>query len=98
LLSEVDFDPLYAEKTKELRSQAEIDLLKAAESGKEEAFYPLACLYSLEKMHEVAMDYLYRAERAGSLPDNETLLHEVWLEEMHHISSFQEFLSNRHSQ
>lgn len=81
------------EKAKEWLELAEPKLLQAAFLGSSIAYYNLACLYSLTNHIPQALHYLEKAKNAGSLPPMETLLEDLWLENLRGTSEFRDFLS-----
>lgn len=95
VLSDLIMDPIHPLLRQNVLSAAERDFAAAAKLGNAEAYYYLACLYSLTELFEKSMDYLYRAEELESLPDNETLEQEEWLEGVKKTASYQEFAENR---
>lgn len=71
---------------------AETKLTQAAKGGHLQAYYHLACLYSLLAQHEKAMHFILKADDFASLPSLEELLQDEWLESLRATSEFREFL------
>jgi tetratricopeptide (TPR) repeat protein len=84
------------EKSREWLSLAEPKLLQAAFLGSSVSYYNLACLYSLTDQLEQSLFYLEKAKSAGSLPPMETLLEDLWLENVRRTAGFRSFLSSLH--
>ncbi|MBS0648338.1 MAG: hypothetical protein JSS10_03825 [Verrucomicrobia bacterium] len=74
--------------------EAENKLLQASRLGNQQAFYHLACLYSLLKQYDKSLYFLQKSHEAKSLPSLEELLDDDWLEGLRLTTSFQEFLSH----
>ncbi len=74
--------------------RAEEVLISASLLGSEDAFYPLACLYSLLGMYERAILFLNKSYQAELLPAIGDLLDDEWLEGVRMTSAFHDFLSN----
>jgi tetratricopeptide (TPR) repeat protein len=72
--------------------EAESKFVKAAKSGNLQAYYQLACLFSLLGDAEQAMRFLIKAESFNALPTMEDLLADDWLEQVRASSSFMQFL------
>ncbi|MFZ0565581.1 MAG: hypothetical protein WAM28_05295 [Chlamydiales bacterium] len=91
-LSELIYDANHPQKAMSFRREAEKRLMQAAEFGSGEAFYHLACLYSLSGLNETSIHYLEKADAMGCLPPIEDVEHDEWLEKIRHTRAFQEFL------
>lgn len=74
--------------------EAEYMLTQAVKLGSEEAFYYLACLYSLTKQYKKAMYFLHRSEDSGSLPQTNELLTDDWLENLRKTELFHTFINS----
>lgn len=72
--------------------EAEFKIIQSAKLGNEQAFYQLACLYSLLSDHPKALYFLEKAHLSKTLPPIEELLDDEWLEGIRLTPSFQEFL------
>lgn len=90
-LSELIYDPVLPDKGETLRREAEKWLLKSVELGSEDAWYHLACLYSLANLCEASLYYLRKAQFAGYLPSNEELDQDEWLENVKKTPQYKEF-------
>ncbi|MCH9609490.1 MAG: hypothetical protein S4CHLAM45_10120 [Chlamydiales bacterium] len=88
LLSELIDDPALPQSAEDLRNEAEIHLTQAAQLGNGDANYHLACLYSLSKNLDEALDRLQRARTSHSLPSIEEIEYDTWL---YHLSSSDAF-------
>lgn len=73
---------------------AETKLLQSARLGNLQAFYHLACLYSLLKQYDKSMQFIFKSHEAKSLPALEELLDDDWLDGLRITTSFQEFLTH----
>ncbi|MCB1134742.1 MAG: hypothetical protein KDK78_00620, partial [Chlamydiia bacterium] len=91
-LAQLVDDPPQEELSQQLREQAESKLTQACALGSIQAYYNLACLYSLTGRGEEAIDRLRRAKAHQALPPTEELLHDDWLETAREHPGFQEFL------
>jgi tetratricopeptide (TPR) repeat protein len=76
--------------------EAENKLMQASRLGNQQAFYHLACLYSLLGQYEKSLHFLQKSYDAKSLPCLEELLNDDWLDGVRMTASFQEFLSHLH--
>jgi len=74
--------------------EAENKLMQASRLGNQQAFYHLACLYSLLGQYEKSLHFLQKSYDAKSLPCLEELLNDDWLDGVRMTASFQEFLSH----
>ncbi|HEX4840239.1 MAG TPA: hypothetical protein VFU89_07355 [Rhabdochlamydiaceae bacterium] len=74
--------------------EAEAKLLHSARLGNLQAFYHLACLYSLLKQYDKSMQFIFKSHEAKSLPALEELLDDDWLDGLRMTTSFQEFLTH----
>lgn len=73
--------------------QAEEKFSHAIALGYSEAFYNLACLYSLIGNLTAAMHYMERAEVAKILPPIDDILHDEWLEGLRETADFRNFIT-----
>ena len=74
--------------------QAEQKLYSAIQLGNPQAYYHLACLYSLEQQCEKAVQCLYRAAHFGILPSIDDILQDEWLDNLRSTSHFILFLTH----
>ena len=91
-------DKHHPEKNQGLLQQAEIRLLQAAGLGNTQAYYSLACLYSILNNHSAAMHYIERAQQHGALPPVEEMLRDEWLETLRQTPAFRQFIAQLSSQ
>jgi len=68
--------------------EAKRKLLFAAQAGNGQAYYQLACLFSLTYESDKALLFLQKAEASLSLPPLEEILEDEWLD---HVRSLEEF-------
>lgn len=73
---------------------AEESLLQAVALGNTDAFYNLACLFSLKGAYEETLFYLQRALSADSLPSLEEIMEDDWLEGFRKCNLFKLFYGN----
>lgn len=92
-LAQAVHDPLRPEKSHEYYTLAENKLLGAAYLGSVQAYYNLACLYSICGQHKNALYYLEKAAKAGALPPVDDLMHDDWLEGIRETKQFRNFLN-----
>ena len=74
--------------------EAEYKLIQSAKLGNVEAYYHLACLYSLTTQFEKAIYFLERAESFDALPSIDDVLGDDWLENLRNTELFQTFISH----
>lgn len=86
-------DSTQPEYNTKVLEEAESKLLNAALLGSTQAFYNLACYYSIVGQYEMAIYFLYKAEANRALPPMEDLLHDEWLEGLKNTNSFRIFIS-----
>jgi tetratricopeptide (TPR) repeat protein len=77
----------------QLYMDAEIKITKAGRLGNEGAYYTLACLYSILGRTQEAMELVYKALWARSLPPIDELLEDDWLDNLRATSAFAQFLT-----
>lgn len=90
-LSQLLADPVHPERAEHYSNLAESRLQQAIALGNTQAFYNLACLYSLNEKFDLAMHCLERAEAVNALPFLEDILHDDWLENLKHTEQFRHF-------
>ncbi len=84
---------LYDTEEKEMvLREAQNKLNAAARLGNVQAFYQLACFYSLFQQYETSLYFLDKAGRAHALPTIEEILDDEWLEGLRRTAPFQDFL------
>lgn len=66
----------------------------ALRQGNTDAYYVLACLYSLTQELDKSLYYLEKAYLSQSCPPLEEILEDEWLEELRSTSAFQAFLQH----
>ncbi len=89
-------DPAQPEESYQLYCLAEKKLVMAASLGSPQAFYNLACLYSLCGQIKNAILYLEKAEKTGGLPPMDDVMHDDWLEGVRQTRQFRSFLNRLH--
>lgn len=77
----------------QLYRDAEQKLFTASRLGNTQAYYHLACLYSLSNHIELSMCFLEKAVKVDSLPSVEEILQDDWLDNVRTTQDFHEFLS-----
>lgn len=92
-LAQLIQEPAYPELLQKCYQQAEYKLFQAALLGNIQAYYNLACLYSLIGNYETSLHYLIRAEQAEALPLLEDLLNDEWLDGVRETPAFQTFVN-----
>jgi tetratricopeptide (TPR) repeat protein len=93
-LAQLIHDEAHPEQSLHLYEESERKLCQAVKLGSVQAFYSLACLYSVRKNYEGAVRFLEKAERAGCMPPINDLMHDEWLEELTQSQVFRHFISN----
>ncbi len=71
---------------------AELKLTQAAKAGNLQAYYQLACLFSLKDEADKSMHFLLKAESFDSLPYIDELLEDDWLSSTRDSSAFKELI------
>jgi tetratricopeptide (TPR) repeat protein len=94
-LAQLIQDPSKPEQSQKLYEVAESKLMQAVALGCTQAYYNLACLYSLTDNFEAAMQYLDKAAIAESLPPLEELMHDEWLDALRQTPSFRAFIEEQ---
>ncbi len=77
----------------QLYMDAEIKITQAGILGNEGAYYHLACLYSILGRNQEAMELIYKALWARSLPSIDELLEDDWLDNLRSTPAFAQFLT-----
>jgi tetratricopeptide (TPR) repeat protein len=73
---------------------AEQKIIRAGQLGNLNAYYNLACLYSMTKRFEKAIDLLRKAQKADALPSLEEMADDEWLDHLRQTEMFAQFLSS----
>lgn len=74
--------------------EAEYKLIQSAKLGNVEAYYHLACLYSLTGQFERAIIFLQKAESYHTLPAIDEMFSDDWLENLRSTDLFQSFIAH----
>ncbi|TXI39331.1 MAG: hypothetical protein E6Q59_05110, partial [Nitrosomonas sp.] len=90
-LAQLVRDPAHLELSHDYLLQAERHLQQAVALGNTQAYYSMACLYSLLGNYDLAMHFLERAESSEALPAFEELLNDEWLEGVRQTNAFTHF-------
>ena len=91
-LSQLLADASQPQLERNLQKQAESKLMQAVSLGSVQAYYNMACLYSLTHNFDLALDFLQRAATYGGLAPREEMLHDEWLLPLRETLEFQSFL------
>jgi tetratricopeptide (TPR) repeat protein len=75
-------------------ADAEQKLNRAGQLGNLNAYYNLACLYSIMNRPEEAMDLIRKAQKADALPSVEEIVEDEWMDNLRQTEMFAQFLSN----
>ena len=94
-LAQLIQDPSKTEQSQKLYEVAESKLMQSVALGCTQAYYNLACLYSLTHNFDAALQYLEKAAAADALPSIEEMLHDEWLENLKSTPSFQAFIEEQ---
>lgn len=82
----------HPEKASEFFQLAEERLKRAIAFGNLQAFYNLACLFSLKKDAKSSLEYLNKALTAQALPSLQDILEDDWLEYVRNDEAFTQFI------
>ena len=93
-LAQLIQDPSKAEQSQKIFEVAETKLMQAVSLGCTQAYYNLACLYTLTENFQMAMQYLEKGANSDSLPPIEEILHDEWLEELRQTAEFRAFIEH----
>lgn len=74
--------------------EAEYKLIQSAKLGNAEAYYHLACLYSITTQFERSIYFLEKAEAYDAIPALDDLLNDEWLENLRNTETFRNFISH----
>ncbi len=91
-LAQLIQDPSKADQSRKIYEVAESKLMQSVALGCTQAYYNLACLYTLTENFTMAMQYLEKAAAADALPPIEEILHDEWLETLRQTPAFRAFL------
>ncbi len=87
-------DPAHPHLLQSAYDHAETRLQQAASLGSTQAFYNLACLYSLTHKCAAALHFLERAEMADALPTIDEMMQDEWLENLRKTEHFKPFIDH----
>lgn len=80
------------EQANQFYHEAEHKIINAGNLGHVDAYFYLACAYSLSQRCEEAVDFLEKDHKIGPLPSLEELLEEDWLDNLHGSLPFSQFI------
>lgn len=72
-------------------ADAEVKLIQAAKEGCLAAYYPLACLYSIQNKFPQSLFFLEKADTYNALPPLEEILEDDWLDGVKSSSEWKDF-------
>ena len=75
-------------------ADAEQKITRAGQLGNLNAYYNLACLYSITSRFEDAIRLLRKAQKADALPTVEEMADDEWLDNLRQTEQFAQFLSS----
>ena len=75
-------------------ADAEQKITRAGQLGNLNAYYNLACLYSITSRFDDAISLLRRAQKADALPTVEEMADDEWLDNLRQTEQFAQFLSS----
>lgn len=93
-IAELVHETTHPERSQAYYDEAEQKFMHALALGFNHAYYNLACLHSLTQNCVTAMHYLELAERSGTLPPLDDMLHDDWLENLVETAAFRLFISS----
>ncbi|NDD99441.1 hypothetical protein EB008_04000 [bacterium] len=87
------------ERSEGIMREAEEKLLGSAKQGNNQAYYQIACFYSLRNQKNLALEWMKKARAIGALPPMQELLEDTWLENLRKTDEFHHLLTlwNNHS-
>lgn len=94
LLARRSIDP---QEAHQCYADAEQKLVRAGRLGNLNAYYNLACLYSITARNDDAIAFLCKAQQSKALPAIEEMIDDEWLENLRKTDLFAQFLSNLES-
>ncbi len=83
---------LLASERDQLYAEAEQKLIRSGQLGNQQAFYHLACYYSLKRRYDEAMQFLRKAHESDTLPSLEEMQEDEWLEPMQTFDEYNTFV------
>jgi len=95
ILSEWTDSSLDPDSSREFKEKSERYLLIGARIGYEDAYYYLACLYSLMDRIDLSLHFIKRAEKSRLISSFDDLLYDDWLDNLRQSRLFQDFLENQ---
>lgn len=93
-LAQLIHDATLPYKSENYYELAEAKLQQAVSLGCVQAYYNLACFYSLNENMHVAMFYMEKAEVYNGLPSLEEIMNDDWLEALRQTPAFHSFISS----
>jgi tetratricopeptide (TPR) repeat protein len=84
----------HSERAEELIHETESKFMHSLKLGNLQAYYHLACLYSIVGQYELALHHLEKGAQNKALPRIEDLLEDEWLEKLREQPIFQHFISH----
>lgn len=93
-LAQLIHDVALPYKSEKYFEYAEAKIQHAVSLGCVQAYYNLACFYSLNENMHVAMFYLEKAELFAGLPSLEEMMNDDWLAAVRQTPAFHSFISN----
>ncbi|MFZ4773157.1 MAG: TPR end-of-group domain-containing protein [Chlamydiia bacterium] len=73
--------------------EAEEKLMRSAKQGNSQAYYQIACFYSLGNHKDLALEWMKRARSINALPPMQELLEDAWLENLRKTDEFHHFIT-----
>lgn len=93
-LAQLIHDVALPYKSQKYFDHAEIKLQQAVSLGCVQAYYNLACFYSLNGDTHVAMFYIEKADTYTALPSLDEMMHDDWLDTLRQTPAFHSFISS----
>lgn len=81
------------ESTRAIYQEAEQKIIRAGQLGNQQAYYHLACLYSLMERYSESFALIEKAQKLDVLPSLEEILEDDWLEGLRATQEFSHFIS-----
>lgn len=95
-LAQLINDPNHPENSKSVFEQSEKKLHQALALGNNDAHYVLSCLYSINNNIPACIYHLERAFANGKILNQESLYHDIWLDNVRETPAFRNFLAQLH--
>jgi len=73
--------------------EAEEKLMRSAKQGNSQAYYQIACFYSLNNHKDLAFEWMKKARQINALPPMQELLEDAWLENLRKTDEFHHFIT-----